>query len=116
MSRQQKSEVVDLDPSEAYALQQNGAVLLDVREDDEWRAGHAPEALHVPLSQVEEALAELQGKEVLAICRSGGRSSRAAAHLADAGVNVRNVAGGMSAWNAAGLPVVRDDGSAGTVA
>jgi rhodanese-related sulfurtransferase len=54
--------------------------------------------------------------EVMAVCRSGGRSAKAAEALAAEGVKVRNVAGGMTAWMSAGLPVVRDDGTPGTVA
>lgn len=54
---------------------------------------------------------EICGQEVLTVCRSGGRASRAAQMLAEADVKVRNVTGGMNEWAATGLPVVRDDGS-----
>jgi rhodanese-related sulfurtransferase len=101
---------------QAVGLQGRGVVLLDVREDDEWSAGHAPDAVHVPLARVSEAAQRFAGQQVLTVCRSGARSGRAARTLAAAGVDVRNVAGGMSAWIAAGLPVVRDDGSPGRVA
>ena len=105
----------EVDPTQAVELQKSGAVLLDVREDEEWDAGHAPGAVHVPLGRLVEATSRFQGQDVLAVCRSGARSGRAAMVLAAAGVNVRNVAGGMSSWFAAGLPVLRDDGSPGTV-
>jgi len=111
--RQNSDEVM---PREAAGLQDQGAALLDVREDDEWAAGHAPEAVHVPLADVSDAAARFDGKQVLAVCRSGGRSAKAAEVLAAAGIDVRSVAGGMTAWAEAGLPVVRDDGTAGTVA
>ncbi len=103
-------------PQEAVGLQDQGAALLDVREDDEWAAGHAPGAVHVPLAEVSAAASRFDGRQVLAVCRSGGRSAKAAEVLAGAGIDVRNVAGGMTAWVQAGLPVVRDGGTAGTVA
>jgi len=111
--RQNNDEVI---PQEAVGLQDQGAALLDVREDDEWAAGHAPEAVHVPLADVSDAASRFDGQQVLAVCRSGGRSTKAAEVLAAAGIDVRNVAGRMTAWAEAGLPVVRDDGTAGTVA
>jgi rhodanese-related sulfurtransferase len=91
-----------------------GTVLLDVREDDEWEAGHAPGATHIALGKLRpDALAA--GAKVLCICRSGGRSGRATDALRAAGIDATNVAGGMNAWTAAGLPVVRDDGRPGAV-
>jgi len=105
----------DVDPKEAAGLQEQGAVLLDVREDDEWTAGHAPGALHLPLAGVAGAMARFGGRQVVAVCRGGNRSAQAATALARAGIDVRNVSGGMSAWAAAGLAVVRDDGSTGSV-
>jgi rhodanese-related sulfurtransferase len=92
-----------------------GTVILDVRDDDEWSARHAPDPVHMPLARVGEAAGRFARQEVLTVCRSGARSGRAAKSLAAAGVDARNVAGGMSAWAAAGLPVVRDDGSPGRV-
>jgi len=108
--------VRQVDVQQAARLAGDGsAVLLDVREDDEWAAGHAPGAVHLPLNSVRPA-AVPAGSSVLAICRSGNRSGKAAAALAAAGVDVRNVAGGMKAWQAAGLPVRTGDGRPGTVA
>ncbi|MGJ7439608.1 rhodanese-like domain-containing protein [Aquipuribacter sp. MA13-6] len=83
-------------------------VLLDVREDDEWQAGHAPGALHVPLGQVPARLAEIPDGEVHVICRSGGRSGQAVAWLTRNGYDVVNVAGGMHAWVDADRPVVSE--------
>ncbi len=108
-------KVDDVAPEDALALQDGGAVLLDVRESDEWSAGHAPNAVHVPLAEVEGSVTKFEGKTVLTVCRSGGRSAKAAQMLAVGGVDVRNVAGGMTAWMAGGLPVVSDDGTAGTI-
>lgn len=81
-----------------------GAVLLDVREDDEWATGHAPGAVHVPMGQLTpETLPE--GRPLYCICRSGNRSLQVAEVLVAAGIDARNVSGGMSAWIDAGLPV-----------
>ena len=94
-----------------------GALLLDVREDEEWRAGHAPGAVHVPLGQLGAHASALDpGRPVLAVCRSGNRSRTAAEQLSAAGLDVVDVRGGMQAWQRAGLPTITDDGSLGTVA
>lgn len=103
-------------PSEAEKAQRQGAVLLDVREPEEWAVGHAPGAVHLPLGQIDQAPELVDGKEVFAICRSGRRSLEATRHLKAVGIEARNVAGGMQAWATAGLPVVRDDGREGAVA
>ena len=96
--------------------QSEGAVVLDVREDDEWAAGHAPDATHIPLGELPTRVGELdRDLPVLAMCRSGNRSRTAAAQLAAAGFDVANVVGGMKAWHSAGLPTVTNSGAPGTV-
>ena len=83
------------------------AVLVDVRELDEWEAGHAPEALHIPLGELTERVGELaEADRVLVVCHSGVRSARATAWLVQNGYDARNVDGGMVDWARAGLPVV----------
>ena len=89
-------------------------VLLDVRERDEWAAGHAPGALHIPLGALHPD-AVPAGASVMCVCRSGRRSGEATSILRAAGIDAVNVTGGMNAWLAAGLPVIRDDGQPGTV-
>jgi len=87
----------------------HGAVLLDVREDDEWTAGHAPEARHLPMSQLTGRLDEVPAADPLfVICRSGSRSARVVAFLSQQGVPAVNVAGGMQSWAAAGRPMVAE--------
>ena len=108
--------VTDIDPVEADALVAGGALLLDVREDYEWAAGHAPAAVHVAMGQVVERIAELPtDRTIVCLCRAGGRSGSVALHLAGLGYDVRNVAGGMQAWAAGDLPVVDGAGSPGRV-
>ena len=90
--------------------------LLDVREDDEWAAGHAPGARHIPLGQLPDHRHALSSDdEYIVVCRSGSRSARAQGELRQAGFTVANLDGGMRAWSDARLPVVRDDGSPGKV-
>jgi len=92
------------------------AVLLDVREGDEWRAGHVQDARHIPLGQLPQRARELPlGRPVITVCRSGARSARAADHLAGQSVAVSNLTGGMRAWQQAGLPVVGRGGRPGAV-
>ena len=92
----------------------DGVVLLDVREHDEWAAGHAPGATHLPLSRLTPD-AVPTGTSVMCICRSGSRSGMATGAFRKVGIEAVNVSGGMKAWAAAGLPVVRSDGRPGTV-
>ncbi|GHC75727.1 sulfurtransferase [Streptomyces flavofungini] len=98
----------------------NDDFLLDVREDDEWQAGHAEGALHIPMSDFVARFGELtekapEGGKVNVICRSGGRSAQVTMYLAQQGLDAVNVDGGMQAWEATGRPVVDDKGQPGTV-
>jgi rhodanese-related sulfurtransferase len=92
-------------PSDAY--------LLDVREPEEWRAGHAPDAHHLPMMDVPVRLAEVpQDAEVIVVCRMGGRSAQVTAYLVNQGWdNVRNLDGGMEEWAATGRPLISEDGN-----
>jgi rhodanese-related sulfurtransferase len=109
--------VPEVDPDEAHTLAESGALLLDVRQPDEWEAGHAPAATFVPLAELPTRTDELpRDRRIVAVCRSGARSGRATEFLTAQGFDVVNLAGGMQAWAAAGLPVELDDGSPGTVA
>ena len=109
-----RNPVPEVDIAQTERLVADGAVLLDVREDDEWQAGHAPDALHVVLGTL-PANPPPEGRRVAVICRSGGRSAQATAALVQWGYDAVNVAGGMKAWAAAGLPVVTDDQGPGRV-
>lgn len=107
--------ILEVDPTAAMELVDgSGAILLDVREDDEWIAGHAPGALHVRLRDLDVRAFDSH-VPVVTVCRSGSRSGSAAEKLAGAGVTVYNMAGGMKAWRETGQPVIRNDGDTGTV-
>lgn len=100
--------VHNVNAARATQMAESGATLLDVREDHEWKSGHAPGAVHVPLGQLDPASLPAE-VTIIAVCRSGNRSSKAAEALASAGRDVVNLEGGMQAWVRAGLPVVRSD-------
>ncbi len=85
------------------------AVLLDVREDDEWAAGHAPDATHLPMNEVPARIAEVpEGDPVYVICRAGSRSARVVGFLNQQGRAAVNVGGGMQSWAAQGRPMVSE--------
>ncbi|GAA4663693.1 rhodanese-like domain-containing protein [Kineococcus glutinatus] len=101
--------MVDL-PSVPAADVPARAVVLDVREDDEWAAGHIDGALHIPMGQVPQRVGELPADaELHVVCRAGGRSARVVAWLQENGFEAVNVTGGMGAWADAGRPLVADD-------
>jgi len=97
----------------------DASVLLDVRELDEWSRGHAPVAVHLPLTALSEGVPlppKAQGRALVVVCRSGSRSQLAVELLAVGGVEAVDVIGGMRQWLAAGLTVVDSQGLSGTVA
>ncbi|MDQ2950920.1 MAG: rhodanese-like domain-containing protein [Chloroflexota bacterium] len=90
--------------------------LVDVREDDEWLAGHIEGAQHIPLGELGERLGELPtGGSIVAVCRSGGRSAAAVRGLKQLGYDAENLDGGVTAWSKAGLPLVDEAGHPGRV-
>jgi rhodanese-related sulfurtransferase len=86
--------------------------LLDVREPEEWTAGHAPDAHHMPMMEVPARMAEVPtDTEVVVVCRSGGRSGQVVSYLIGNGwENVRNLDGGMQSWAATGREVISENG------
>jgi rhodanese-related sulfurtransferase len=102
-----KNKSNEISPAEAAEQVKSGAlVLVDVRESDE-RRSLAPgvKSTHIPLGQLGGRMSSLpDGKPVAFICAAGGRSGRATKAAVAAGLDARNVTGGMSAWNRAGLP------------
>ncbi len=97
----------EISVSELAPLLVNGAVLIDVREADEYAAGHVPTAISIPLSTVQDRVDEFRHDgTVYVICQVGGRSMRACQYLADFDIeNLVNIAGGTSGWLALGNAV-----------
>lgn len=79
-----------------------GAVIIDVREPDEYATVRVPGAINIPLGQL--TTAELPDGPLYVICASGGRSSRATQYLEATGIDATNVEGGTNGWMQAGLP------------
>lgn len=100
----------------AKTMLDRGALLLDVREPDEWYAQHAPGAMLLPMGRVRARQDELpHDRRIVVVCRSGGRSAAVTTSLCRQGFSAVNLAGGMCAWAAAGLPVVTGGSDPGLV-
>ena len=107
-SRSRSGSFESVSASEAARLRDEGAQVVDVRETHEWRSGHIPGSLHLPLRSVaKRGPAELDpGRPVVVVCASGHRSKAAAGTLAGLGFGaVYDVHGGLHAWRRSGLPV-----------
>ena len=103
-----KKKFESISPDAAKLLQHNGAALINVRESKDYKKSHAPGAKLILLGALEQRLKEIPiEQEILVVCQSGMRSSQAAGILSKNGYQVKNVSGGMAAWQRAGLKVVR---------
>jgi rhodanese-related sulfurtransferase len=106
----------DVSAEEGHQMVEDGALLLDVREADEWEAGHSPDAIWIPFGDLQGRVAELPpDRRIVAICRTGSRSRAVAVALVGAGYDAVNVDGGMRAWSAEDFPVVASDGLPGVI-
>jgi len=99
---------LEVDVAGAVALRDSGALVIDVREPDEWAAGHIQGATLIPLGQLGSRASELpRGRDIVVVCRSGNRSAKGRDVLLGAGFGrVTSMAGGMTDWVTAGQPVV----------
>lgn len=97
----------DVSATEAQRQIAQGARLVDVREEDEWNAGHVAGAVLIPLDSLQRRMAEIpKDQDVILICRSGRRSGKAQTYLFKQGYSrVANLTGGILAWDEAGLPL-----------
>ena len=113
LCRERQNEGVNaLDANKAQAERE----FVDVREDDEWQAGHIAGARHIPLGELGDRIAELpKGRPIVAMCRSGSRSAAAVRGLRQLGYDAENLEGGVTAWSKAGLPLVDGAGKPGRV-
>jgi molybdopterin/thiamine biosynthesis adenylyltransferase/rhodanese-related sulfurtransferase len=103
------ADALEIDPAAAFNRQRDGALMLDVREDDERAAGYASGSIGLPRAEIEQRIASLapsHDREILAICAGGSRSLLAAKTLRGLGyVNARSVRGGHARWQDEGLPM-----------
>jgi rhodanese-related sulfurtransferase len=103
-------------PSVAAAAVRQDAYLLDVREPYEWAAGHVEGATHLPMGDVMARLAEIPvDREVVVVCKVGGRSAQVVGYLNQTGRTAVNLDGGMYAWVAAGRPMISETATAPAV-
>jgi rhodanese-related sulfurtransferase len=101
-----KALPTEVSAADALVLREAGAFVLDVRQPDEWAAGHIPDATLIPLGQLASRIAEVpKDRQVVVVCRSGNRSAQGRDILLDAGYpSVTSMAGGMNDWSAKGYP------------
>lgn len=110
-----KSKTTTVAPEELQGAE--GVQILDVRDHEEWTAGHIDGTLHVPMADVGGQLEWIEkGRPVVTVCRSGQRSGKVAKLLAVRGYDAANLRGGLQAWTRAGLPLRAADDSPGRVA
>lgn len=106
-----KARVTELSVADAEAAIRDADVLIDVRETEEFAAGHLPGAIHASRGMLEFKLSgtpalAARDLRVVLYCKTSGRAALAAAAMQDMGyLNVRSIAGGFDAWMAAGKPV-----------
>ncbi len=97
----------EIEVSEFLRKRPADALVVDVREVDEYISGHIPGAVHIPLGEVADRVGEFKHSgPVYVVCQAGGRSLRACQHLADEGLDICNIAGGTGRWILLGGPVV----------
>jgi len=105
-----KRHITEISPADARKQTENGeAILIDVREESDWREGHAKDATHLNRGvielEIEEQIPDLK-KPIICYCGGGSRSALVAESLQKMGYeNVRSMAGGFGAWKEAGLPM-----------
>lgn len=98
---------LEVNAQQADELRRAGARVVDVRRDDEWAAGHVEGAEHVPLDQLAARADELGEGPIVFYCAVGERSLMAAQALTGAGRDAVSLAGGIGAWENAGLPITK---------
>jgi len=104
-----------MDANEANALRDE-LFVLDVREQDEWAAGHVPGSVHIPMRELGSRQPELPAdRTILCVCRSGSRSDMVVRALAEAGYTAENLDGGLQSWEAYGLDLEDLSGEQGQV-
>ena len=110
MVAEAKKKITEISPTEAAAKSKSGeAVIVDVREKDEWDEEHIPDAIHMSRGTIELDIEEkVPDPDAMIICHcgGGGRGALATESLQKMGYkNVRSMAGGLKAWKAGGLPM-----------
>ncbi len=110
IGRQQSSPAVTVEQTQSL-MASGEYILLDVRTTEEFdgELGHLPDAVLIPVQELEQRVSELEqykGKKIIAYCRTGNRSGKAASFLNQKGYDVVNMQGGMVEWNEKKLPAI----------
>jgi rhodanese-related sulfurtransferase len=109
-------KVPSVSGSDAREWVRSGAQFVDVRESAEWNAGHAPQAVHIPTSQISSRMNRLKkDKDIVVVCRSGNRSRSVTSMLRKQGYEAYSLSGGMRAWQSAGGQVLDRRGRPGQI-
>ena len=110
-----KTRVSEISAADAVQAIREASVLVDVREADEFAAGHVPGSVHISRGMLEfrfSGMPALQSRDIKIVlyCKTSGRAALAGAALQDMGyLNVQNIAGGFDAWVASGLAIAKPD-------
>jgi rhodanese-related sulfurtransferase len=111
-----RNKGTQMDPQTAYE-RRDEVLLLDVREQEEWDAGHIEGSVHIPMGELGARQEELPSdRPIVAVCRSGNRSAAVTQALSRAGYEAHNLVGGVAEWKGQRLPLVDADGAPGEVA
>ncbi len=111
MTTQPVEGTPSVEPEEAMALLAGDALLVDVRDADEWSAGHPRHAIHIPLGEVSASTPyTTRTRQVIVVSGTGRRAQEAVVHLRVAGVDASVLRGGLRAWVDAGGDLVADAG------
>lgn len=102
---------LDVAAAQAKLLAKQAPFVLDVRQPEEYKMGHIPGAILIPLGELNVRMNKLpKDREIICVCASGSRSSSAARQLVGAGYNAMNLRGGMGSWQHAGFPMKKGKG------
>ena len=108
--------IINVDDLDSEQPIPKGYDLVDVRERDEWEAGHAPNAIHIPMGDIPTRLADLpDSAQIILVCRRGGRSARVQQWLSRNGYDCLDINGGMLEWERAKLPLVCESDNQPTI-
>lgn len=106
----------EVSPENLENLLSEGFKLIDVREQDEWNAGHHIEAAHIPMGSIPERIDEFdEDEKYIIICRSGGRSGRVCTFMEKEGIQSHNLTGGMNKLSSTSKKIVNSNGKNGIV-
>ena len=110
------NEIEEVQSENLENLLVEGYNLIDVREQDEWDAGHHSDATHIPMGSLPEKIIDFnEDEKYIIICRSGGRSARVCSFMEKEGYSSFNLEGGMNKLSLTAEKIVNLDGTTGTV-